>query len=85
MASTTDYIMDFKKEEKPEGSARVKIGTYKVRIGKTEDSARIHRERWSISPPNDPRGTVQEEENHGELVDVSEGVSPLPRVARSVR
>lgn len=34
MASTTDYILDFKKEEKPEGSARVKIGTYKVRIGK---------------------------------------------------
>ncbi len=34
MASATDYILDFKKEEKPEGSARVKIGTYKVRIGK---------------------------------------------------
>lgn len=35
MASSTDYIMDFKKEEKPEGTGiRVKPAVYKVRIGK---------------------------------------------------
>jgi hypothetical protein len=34
MAESTDYIIDFRKEEKPEGGLRVKPGIRRARIGK---------------------------------------------------
>jgi len=34
MATSTDFLLDFRKEEKPEGGLRVKPGVRKARIGK---------------------------------------------------